>query len=354
MCTGKAELLPGNASGPVRWRWLWVPSPPLGWYLGLHSPPQAEPETAQMETYTHGEDRLTDRQTDGHPNKHIKHGVRVTRQSKRQKAVMQEFGKEDSETMKRQKNADKHTNRWTYPVKVHKDGEGGCIFMSEWVGKRRRNKQRSRRRENDNNMLSGCIITTPHGSACSGGLLLWRFYQHKICSQGRSVSPLGEADIKGTRIRTALHTQTLQLFSACRPFLTDSILSTAGITAQANNRDVRLTDAGFHLTWQAGEGTAGATVKTTSSKLWRLKCQQWAYLPEPAIPDLFQVEETVAAEICGFQELDWKKRRESKRCNCDGKSSTIGVLMMLCLMLDDSSLFHEAHHISTWPLIIWY
>lgn len=272
MRTGTAELLPGSASGPVRWRWLWVPSPPLGWYLGLHSPPQAEPETVQMETYTHGEEGLTDRRTDGHlhPNKPIKHGVRVARQTTRQKAVMQEFGEEDSKTMKRQKNADKHTYRWTYPVKVHKDGEGGCIFMSEWVGKRRRNKQRNRRGENDNNMLSGCIITTPHGSACSGGLLLWHFYQRKICSQGRSVSPLGEADIKGTRIRMALHTQTLQVFSARRPFLTDSILSTAGITAQANNPDVRLTDAGFHLTWRADAGTAGVTVKTTSSKLWRL------------------------------------------------------------------------------------
>lgn len=68
----------------------------------------------------------------------------------------------------------------------------------------------------------------------------------------------------------ALHTQTLQVFSARRPFLTDSILSTAGITAQANNPDVRLTDAGFHLTWRADAGTAGVTVKTTSSKLQRL------------------------------------------------------------------------------------
>lgn len=68
----------------------------------------------------------------------------------------------------------------------------------------------------------------------------------------------------------ALHTQTLQVFSARRPFLTDSILSTAGITAQANNPDVRLTDARFHLTWRADAGTAGVTVKTTSSKLQRL------------------------------------------------------------------------------------
>lgn len=30
-----------------------------------------------------------------------------------------------------------------------------------------------------------------------------------------------------------------------------------------------------------------------------------AYLPEPAIPDLLQVEQTVAAEVAGFQELDW-------------------------------------------------
>lgn len=37
-----------------------------------------------------------------------------------------------------------------------------------------------------------------------------------------------------------------------------------------------------------------------------------AYLPEPAIPDLFQVEKTVAAEICGFQELDWRERKKEE------------------------------------------
>ncbi len=44
---------------------------------------------------------------------------------------MQKFSGEESKTVQRQKNADKHTCRWTYPVKVHTDGEDGCIFMSE-------------------------------------------------------------------------------------------------------------------------------------------------------------------------------------------------------------------------------
>lgn len=42
--------------------------------------------------------------------------------------------------------------------------------------------------------------------------------------------------------------------------------------------------------------------------------QKWAYLPEPAIPDLLQVEKTVAADICGFQELDWGIRGQRRRC----------------------------------------
>lgn len=29
------------------------------------------------------------------------------------------------------------------------------------------------------------------------------------------------------------------------------------------------------------------------------------YLPKPAIPNLLQVEKTVAAQVCGLQELDW-------------------------------------------------
>lgn len=39
---------------------------------------------------------------------------------------------------------------------------------------------------------------------------------------------------------------------------------------------------------------------------------KWAYLPKPAIPDLFQVEKIVAAKICRFQELDCRKQREVK------------------------------------------
>lgn len=32
--------------------------------------------------------------------------------------------------------------------------------------------------------------------------------------------------------------------------------------------------------------------------------QQETYLPKPAVPDLFQVEKTVAAQVRGLQELD--------------------------------------------------
>lgn len=38
--------------------------------------------------------------------------------------------------------------------------------------------------------------------------------------------------------------------------------------------------------------------------------QQQAHLSEPAIPDLFQVEKIVAAQVCGFQELNWRTREE--------------------------------------------
>lgn len=31
----------------------------------------------------------------------------------------------------------------------------------------------------------------------------------------------------------------------------------------------------------------------------------WTYLPKPAIPNLFQVEKIVTAQVCGLQELDW-------------------------------------------------
>lgn len=36
------------------------------------------------------------------------------------------------------------------------------------------------------------------------------------------------------------------------------------------------------------------------------------YLPKPAIPDLFQVEETVAAQVCGLQELDWRRGKQKE------------------------------------------
>lgn len=36
------------------------------------------------------------------------------------------------------------------------------------------------------------------------------------------------------------------------------------------------------------------------------------YLPKPAIPDLFQVEEVVAAQVCRLQELDWTKRKRQR------------------------------------------
>lgn len=143
MCTGKAALPPGSASGPARWHWLWVPSPPPEWYLGLHSPPPTEPETLQIETlYACG--RQTDRQTFTPKQTHSAWGGWPDiKQSCRR------FSKENSKTVKRQKNANKHTDRWTYPVKVHKDGEGGCIFMNEKLEKeeKQRKKQRGRERQ---------------------------------------------------------------------------------------------------------------------------------------------------------------------------------------------------------------
>lgn len=36
------------------------------------------------------------------------------------------------------------------------------------------------------------------------------------------------------------------------------------------------------------------------------------YLPKPAIPDLFQVEKTVAAQVCGLQELDWTRGKKKE------------------------------------------
>lgn len=38
------------------------------------------------------------------------------------------------------------------------------------------------------------------------------------------------------------------------------------------------------------------------------------YLPKPAIPNLFQVEKVVTAQVCGLQELDWTTwKKEGKQ-----------------------------------------
>lgn len=81
------------------------------------------------------------------------------------------------------------------------------------------------------------------------------FYQPNICSQGLSLSLLGRADIKGMRIRLALHTQTLQVTQRVGTFLTEFILKAAGITGKTNSHDVRLSDAAFHLPgrWLQGQ-----------------------------------------------------------------------------------------------------
>ncbi len=54
---------------------------------------------------------------------------------------MQEVSKNNPNTVGRQRNAGKHTYRWTYPVKVHKDGEDGCLFMSEKDEREQEEKQ---------------------------------------------------------------------------------------------------------------------------------------------------------------------------------------------------------------------
>lgn len=107
----------------------------------------------------------------------------------------------------------------------------------------------------------------------------------------------------------ALHTQTLQV-TQCVGHFKWLYSQRAGITAKTNIRDVRLTDVALHLPGRKLQGQRERLSKPTAGSLWLLECHKWAYLPEPAIPDLFKVEETVAAEICGFQELDWRKRRE--------------------------------------------
>lgn len=144
-CTDKAALPPGSASGPARWRSLWVPSPPLEWCSDLHSPPPAEPETVQKGTYTNREDRRARTQTD----KPIKHRARVTITQRHEQEAVQEFSKENSsaETDK-QRQMDipsQGTQGWKRRMYVHE--------WTVWKGG-------ETEKQSDKNTLSGSKDTT--------------------------------------------------------------------------------------------------------------------------------------------------------------------------------------------------
>lgn len=56
------------------------------------------------------------------------------------------------------------------------------------------------------------------------------------------------------------------------------------------------------------------------------------YLPEPAIPQLSQVEKTVAAQFAGFQELGWRRRSKEEKA-FHSLVTPVFLLHILCYIL---------------------
>lgn len=143
---------------------------------------------------------------------------------------MQGFSRENSKKVQRQNN---QTNRyrWTYPVKVHKEGKDGCIFMSEQYEKEEKQTKKQRGREQQR-VTTTCYLVVKRQYHTTRFSLQWRAITLKVLPAWNRFSRT-KSTTSGTSWhqrhgdQTGITDSDITGNAACRTFLTELILNTA-------------------------------------------------------------------------------------------------------------------------------